>query len=108
MSKPHAESSSAPLKPEYTPATHREMVAVAAYYRAERRGFAPGYEMEDWCKAEAEIDRVLHLGFEVRVELTLTEGESTWVQTTRERVEELELAEGAIVWLRPADSPVAA
>jgi sulfate transport system ATP-binding protein len=59
--------------------------------------------------AEAMIDRVLHLGFEVRVELTLGDGERTWVQTTRGRVEELELSEGAIVWLRPLDqSPVAA
>jgi sulfate transport system ATP-binding protein len=59
--------------------------------------------------AEAMIDRVLHLGFEVRVELTLGDGEKTWVQTTRGRVEELELVEGAIVWLRPLDqSPVAA
>jgi sulfate/thiosulfate transport system ATP-binding protein len=59
--------------------------------------------------AEAMIDRVLHLGFEVRVELTLGDGERTWVQTTRGRVEELELTEGAIVWLRPLDgSPVAA
>jgi sulfate transport system ATP-binding protein len=59
--------------------------------------------------AEAMIDRVLHLGFEVRVELTLGDGETTWVQTTRERSEELELTEGAIVWLRPLDqSPVAA
>jgi sulfate transport system ATP-binding protein len=55
--------------------------------------------------AEAMIDRVLHLGFEVRVELTLGDGETTWVQTTRERVEELELTEGAIVWLRPLDQP---
>jgi sulfate/thiosulfate transport system ATP-binding protein len=53
--------------------------------------------------AEAMIDRVLHLGFEVRVELTLGDGETTWVQTTRSRVEELELTEGAIVWLRPLD-----
>jgi sulfate transport system ATP-binding protein len=53
--------------------------------------------------AEAMIDRVLHLGFEVRVELTLGDGERTWVQTTRGRVEELELTEGAIVWLRPLD-----
>jgi sulfate/thiosulfate transport system ATP-binding protein len=59
--------------------------------------------------AEAMIDRVLHLGFEVRVELTLGDGETTWVQATRERVEELELTEGAIVWLRPLDqSPIAA
>jgi sulfate/thiosulfate transport system ATP-binding protein len=53
--------------------------------------------------AEAMIDRVLHLGFEVRVELTLGDGETTWVQTTRSRVEELELTEGVIVWLRPLD-----
>ena len=29
---------------------------MAAYYRAERRGFAPGHEVEDWLAAEAEID----------------------------------------------------
>ncbi len=59
MSKPHAESSSAPPKPEYTPATHREMVAVAAYYRAERRGFAPADPTADWLEAEAEIEHLL-------------------------------------------------
>ena len=53
--------------------------------------------------AEAMIDRVVHLGFEVRVELTLGDGDRTWVQVTRERVEQLELTEGAIVWLRPSD-----
>jgi sulfate transport system ATP-binding protein len=51
--------------------------------------------------AEAMIDRIIHLGFEVRVELSLGDGESTWVQTTRGRAEELELSEGQIVWLRP-------
>jgi hypothetical protein len=30
-------------------------IAQAAYYRAERRGFAPGYEEEDWLEAEKEI-----------------------------------------------------
>lgn len=35
------------------------MIAMAAYYRAERRGFAPGHELEDWCEAEAEIERWL-------------------------------------------------
>jgi sulfate/thiosulfate transport system ATP-binding protein len=54
---------------------------------------------------EAMIDRVTHLGFEVRVELSLGDGETTWVQTTRGRAEELELAEGEIVWLRPARDP---
>jgi sulfate/thiosulfate transport system ATP-binding protein len=56
--------------------------------------------------AEAQIDRIVHLGFEVRVELSLGDGDSTWVQTTRGRAEELELAEGQIVWLRPESEPV--
>jgi hypothetical protein len=29
-------------------------IAEAAYYRAERRGFQPGFEIEDWLAAEAE------------------------------------------------------
>jgi hypothetical protein len=35
------------------------MIAEAAYLRAERRGFAPGYEAEDWLAAEAEVDALL-------------------------------------------------
>lgn len=31
------------------------MIAEAAYYRAECRGFAPGCELEDWLAAEAEL-----------------------------------------------------
>jgi len=57
---------------------------------------------------EAMIDRVIHLGFEVRVELTLGDGQHTWVQTTRGRTQELELQEGEIVYLRPADELVSA
>lgn len=30
-------------------------IAVAAYYRAEARGFAPGNEMHDWLEAEQAI-----------------------------------------------------
>jgi hypothetical protein len=33
----------------------RRKVAEAAYYRAEHRGFAPGYEDYDWLEAEKEI-----------------------------------------------------
>jgi sulfate/thiosulfate transport system ATP-binding protein len=57
---------------------------------------------------EAMIDRIVHLGFEVRVELTLGDGEKTWVQTTKGHAQELELTDGEIVWLRPnapADRP---
>jgi hypothetical protein len=31
------------------------MIEMAAYFRAERRGFAPGHDFEDWLAAEAEI-----------------------------------------------------
>ena len=37
------------------PLRRRAMIAEAAYYRAERRGFAPGHELEDWLQAEAEL-----------------------------------------------------
>lgn len=30
-------------------------VAERAYFKAERRGFAPGYELEDWLAAEREV-----------------------------------------------------
>jgi hypothetical protein len=34
----------------------RDAIAVAAYYLAQRRGFEPGHELEDWCAAEAQFD----------------------------------------------------
>jgi sulfate/thiosulfate transport system ATP-binding protein len=55
---------------------------------------------------EAMIDRVTHLGFEVRVEFTLPNGEAAWAQVTRERAEELELAEKQIVYVRPGQARV--
>ena len=36
-----------------------EMIAENAYYRAERRGFQSGYELEDWYAAEQEIDALM-------------------------------------------------
>ena len=30
-------------------------ISELAYYKAERRGFAPGHEMEDWLEAEREF-----------------------------------------------------
>ena len=33
-------------------------IAVAAYYRAEKRGFASGGELQDWIEAEAEIEQL--------------------------------------------------
>lgn len=40
----------------------RVMIAQAAYLRAERRGFAPGGDLEDWMAAEAEVDALLRAG----------------------------------------------
>jgi sulfate transport system ATP-binding protein len=55
---------------------------------------------------EAMVDRVVHLGFEVRVELTLPDGEHFSVQLTRDQVEELELVDGQIVFVRPRETRV--
>ena len=41
--------------PAQSPAEREGRVRMAAYFRAERRGFAPGYETEDWLAAEAEV-----------------------------------------------------
>ena len=49
---------------------------------------------------EAQVARVLYLGFEVRVELTLAEGERVTAQITRAEADALELAAGDIVWVR--------
>jgi hypothetical protein len=35
----------------------QRLIAVAAYYRAEHRAFAPGCELDDWVEAEAEIEQ---------------------------------------------------
>ena len=37
----------------------RGMIAESAYLRAERRGFVPGHEEEDWLAAEFEVDGLL-------------------------------------------------
>lgn len=36
-----------------------QMIAEAAYYRAEQRGFVPGNEMSDWLEAEADVEALL-------------------------------------------------
>jgi sulfate/thiosulfate transport system ATP-binding protein len=57
---------------------------------------------------EAQVDRVVHLGFEVRVELLLEDGEAAWAQMTRNEAEALELDRGDIVWVRTAVTPTVA
>ncbi len=54
----------------------------------------------DTSTIEALVRRVVHLGFEVRVELTLPDGRDVWAQVTRETASELELEEGQILAAR--------
>jgi hypothetical protein len=44
------------------PEWRQTLIAQAAYYRSERRGFEPGHEQEDWLAAEQAIDAELTAG----------------------------------------------
>jgi sulfate/thiosulfate transport system ATP-binding protein len=50
---------------------------------------------------EATIERVVHLGFEVRAELVLPDGQRLLAQLSREQAGELDLERGQIVHVRP-------
>jgi len=56
--------------------------------------------------AEAMIERIVHLGFEVRVELGLADDSQIWAQLTRAQAEELEIEEKQIVYVRPSRKKV--
>jgi sulfate/thiosulfate transport system ATP-binding protein len=49
---------------------------------------------------EAQIERIVRLGFETRVELVRDDGERLYAQLTRDEADELELARGDIVYVR--------
>ena len=51
---------------------------------------------------EAMVHRVVHLGFEVRVELVLDDGDELSAQVTRDEADELELRDGQIIFVRPS------
>jgi sulfate transport system ATP-binding protein len=61
--------------------------------------------------SEAMVERLVHLGFEVRADLVLHDGQRLQAQLSREDADELELAQGQIVFVRPgrtrqfADAP---
>jgi len=50
---------------------------------------------------EAMIERIVHLGFEVRIDLVREDGERLNVQLARDEAEQLELRQGQIVYVRP-------
>jgi len=55
-----------PPRANLTPEARHALIAEGAYLRAERRGFEPGHETEDWLAAEAEVDALLKVGQSLR------------------------------------------
>jgi hypothetical protein len=45
--------------PAVDPEVKRLMIEEAAYFRAEKRGFAPGCELQDWLDAESQVELML-------------------------------------------------
>jgi sulfate/thiosulfate transport system ATP-binding protein len=52
--------------------------------------------------SEAMVERLVHLGFEVRVDLVLQDGQRLLAQVSREDAEQLELCQGQIIFARPS------
>jgi sulfate/thiosulfate transport system ATP-binding protein len=53
---------------------------------------------------EGMVQRIVALGFEIRVEFVLADGTEIWAQLTRPELQRLELKEGQIAYLRPAQA----
>jgi sulfate transport system ATP-binding protein len=53
---------------------------------------------------QAMVQRIVALGFEIRVEFKLADGTEVWAQLTRAELQKLELREGQIVYLRPGQA----
>jgi sulfate/thiosulfate transport system ATP-binding protein len=47
----------------------------------------------------ATVERIVHLGFEVRADLALEDGREVWVQMTKVEAEQLELEQGSQVFV---------
>ena len=50
------------------------------------------------------VQRIVALGFEIRVEFVLGDGTEVWAQLTRNELQRLELREGQIAYLRPVQA----
>ena len=60
----------------------------------------------DGDSTEAMVERVVHLGFEVRAELVRDDGQHLLAQLTQEEAQALELERGLIVYLKPSRETV--
>ena len=57
--KPQGDDEYEQMLAEKTVFTTKEKIEVAAYFIAQRRGFAPGNELSDWYQAETEVESLL-------------------------------------------------
>ena len=57
--KTRAKSKTGAVKPVITSEERTRMIAEAAYYLAEKRGFAPGHEESDWLLASQQVDQMI-------------------------------------------------
>jgi sulfate transport system ATP-binding protein len=105
MSQGHVEQIGAPRDVYEEPANEFVMTFVG---QAHQFGdtFVRPHDLEvtlepNGATSEVMIDRIVHLGFNVRLELVDTDGERLSVQTTRDHAELNEFAPGQIVYVRP-------
>jgi sulfate transport system ATP-binding protein len=71
--------------------------------------FVRPHDMEVVLDADARteeglVQRIVALGFEIRVEFVLGDGTEVWAQLTRNELQRLELREGQIAYLRPVQA----
>jgi hypothetical protein len=57
--KKAAKASTPTTVPSVTPEARWQMISEAAYFLAEKRGFAGGNPCDDWIEAEAQVDALL-------------------------------------------------
>ena len=104
MNDGHVEQVAGPRELYDAPANEFVMTFVGEAIRFDGRLVRP-HDLEITLDAEpgsreAQVERIVHLGFEARCELTLDDGSRVVVQMTRGRAAELELDPGQIVLVR--------
>lgn len=105
MNKGRVEQTGGPADLYEHPANEFVMSFVGEVNRIGEHFVRP-HDMDMLGSAEAgtepgRVERVVKLGFEVRVELAMSDDREIWAQLTREEADRLDLAEGKTVHVRP-------
>ncbi len=58
LSKGDSKNCPVPM-PSISAEERQNLIARAAYFRAEKRGFSPGCELQDWFEAEMEVTKLI-------------------------------------------------